>query len=134
MPNHYHFLIKQDSDKPLFQLFNNIFSGYVQYYNRKYLRKGRLFQSPLQHIPINHDQYLIGLCIYIHYNPVKAGLVSRPEEWIYSNYLDWIDKRKSILFSKEIKEYYDISTKDYIRMMDSYNQDHFEKDRIRFEN
>jgi len=30
------------------------------------------------------------LCRYIHLNPVKAKLVTRPEDWRYSNYLQWI--------------------------------------------
>ena len=126
MPNHYHFLIRQDGEKPLFQLFNNIFSGYVQYYNKKYTRKGRLFQSPLQHISVNYDQYLIKLSIYIHYNPVKAGLVAKPEDWIYSNYREWIGRRKSLLFSNELKQTFDISSEDYIQMMKDYESNKFE--------
>lgn len=26
---------------------------------------------------------------YIHYNPVKHGLVQRPEDWPYSSYSAW---------------------------------------------
>lgn len=46
---------------------------------------------------VDKEEYLIHLCRYIHLNPLKAGLVSRPEEWPYSNYLEWINKRDGTL-------------------------------------
>ena len=123
MPNHYHFLIRQDSDKPIYRIFNDVFAGYVQYYNRKYNRKGHLFQHPLQHIAVNNDKYLIHLCLYIHYNPVKAGIVKNPENWIFSNYLEWIGKRNGTLFSDELQKNYDITSELYEEMMEEYNEE-----------
>ena len=26
---------------------------------------------------------------YIHYNPVEAGFVNKPEDWLYSNAIDY---------------------------------------------
>ncbi len=37
------------------------------------------------------------LCRYIHSNPVKARLVSRPRDWAYSNYREWIGLREGVL-------------------------------------
>jgi len=34
---------------------------------------------------------------YIHMNPVTAGLVARPEEWIFSSYRDYIGLREGTL-------------------------------------
>ncbi len=128
MPNHYHFFLRQDSEKPVYRIFNDVFAGYVQYYNKKYYRKGPLFQHSLQHIAINDNRYALRLCQYIHYNPVKAGLVSKPENWIYSNYLEWIGKRNGTLFSGEIMKNNDITPAIYEEMMNSYNQEHLERD------
>jgi len=36
---------------------------------------------------------LLHLCRYIHLNPVKTGLVDLPEQWLYSNYSEWIGER-----------------------------------------
>ncbi len=123
IPNHYHFLIRQNSDKPIYRIFNGTFAGYVQYYNRKYNRKGCLFQHPLQHIAVNNDKYLIHLCLYIHYNPFKAGLVKKSEDWKFSNYLEWIGKRNGTLFSDELKKNYDITSKLYEEMIKEYNEE-----------
>jgi hypothetical protein len=38
---------------------------------------------------------------YIHLNPVRAGLTTRPEEWLYSNYLEFVDLRNGMLFDPE---------------------------------
>ena len=31
------------------------------------------------------ERYLYACGLYIEYNPVEAGLVNRPEEWLYSS-------------------------------------------------
>ncbi|MCD4652100.1 MAG: transposase [Candidatus Cloacimonetes bacterium] len=102
MPNHFHFLVRQDSDVAIYRNFNDSFSSYVRHYNFKYKRKGSLFEGALQHINIYQDSHFINLCKYIHYNPKKANLVSVLEDWEFSNYLEWIGKRKSMLFEDKI--------------------------------
>ncbi|MDO9578373.1 MAG: transposase [Candidatus Cloacimonadales bacterium] len=130
MPNHFHFFIRQDSDKPVFRIFNDVFAGYVQIYNKKYNRKGRLFRNPLQHKIVENDAYALQLCQYIHFNPKKASLVNELETWQYSNFLEWIGKRNGSIFCNEIlinngltsemysvmmKEYDYLQTEEYIR-------------------
>jgi putative transposase len=88
MPNHYHFLIRQDSDIEIFRLFNYSFISYAKHFNHKYSRSGPIFSSPLQHIKVEDRSYLLQLCKYIHLNPVRMELVDKPENWIYSNYND----------------------------------------------
>ncbi len=34
---------------------------------------------------------------YIHQNPVRAGFVASPEEWLYSSAIDYYTKRKGLL-------------------------------------
>jgi putative transposase len=91
MPNHYHFLIRQDSDVKIFKLFNNSFISYAKHFNHKYSRKDPIFRSPLQHIKVDNDLYILQLSKYIHLNPVRKELVDNPEDWEYSDYKRWID-------------------------------------------
>jgi putative transposase len=102
MPNHFHFLLRQESELAANHIFNHLFSFYSQKYNRKYRRRGKLLGSKLQHKAIINEDYLIYLCQYIHCNPVKAGLCSAPEDWEFSNYKEWLGLRKGTLFSNEI--------------------------------
>jgi len=106
MPNHFHFLIRQESDRPIYRIFNDSLSSYIRHYNFKYKRKGSLFEGHLQHINIKEDKYLSYLCQYIHFNPKKAGIVDSLKDWEFSNYLEWIGERKGNLFNNEILKTY----------------------------
>ena len=106
MPNHFHFFIRQNDDKPVYQIFNDVNNSYVKHYNNKYSRKGHLYKGQLQHKRIKNDEYIVSLCQYILYNPKKAGLVNELSDWKYSNYLDWIGKRNGILFDDELLKIY----------------------------
>ena len=97
MPNHYHFLLRQDGETPLSKFINVLFNAYVQAVNRQQEHSGTLFEGRFRHVCVDQEGYLIHLCRYIHLNPVKAGLVSLPEEWPYSNYLEWIGQRAGTL-------------------------------------
>jgi putative transposase len=97
MPNHYHFLLRQETDQPLSKFINVLFNAYVQAVNRQQDRKGTLFEGRFRHVWVDREEYLIHLCRYIHLNPVKAGLVAEIGDWPYSNYLEWIEQRAGTL-------------------------------------
>ncbi len=94
MPNHYHYLVRQDQDIPLSEWIRVLFIGYTQAVNRQQNRKGTLFEGRAKHRVIEKEDYLLYLMAYIHVNPVMAGLVAGPEQWKFSNYLDCIGQRK----------------------------------------
>ncbi|MFN2177540.1 MAG: transposase [Anaerolineales bacterium] len=100
MPNHYHLLVRQESEKAAGLLPQRVFNVYSKSFNNRYKRSGTLFESPYKAVEVDRYAYLIHLCRYIHANPVKAGLVKSPDEWVYSNYLDWIGERDGKLVDK----------------------------------
>ena len=97
MPNHYHLLLRQETDLPLSKFVGVVFNAYVQAVNQQQERTGTLFAGRFKHIWIDRDEYLIHLCRYIHLNPVSAHLVSQPAEWAFSNYREWIGQRSEVL-------------------------------------
>ena len=97
MPNHYHFLLRQETDQPLSRFINVLFNAYVQALNLQQDRKGTLFEGRFRHRRVDDWKYLSYLCRYIHRNPVRAQLVSHPEDWPYSNYREWVGLRDSVL-------------------------------------
>ena len=97
MPNHYHFLLRQETDEPLSKFINVLFNAYVQAVNQQQDRSGTLVEGRFRHVCVDRWEYLIHLCRYIHRNPVKARMVPRPEDWPYSNYLEWVGQRNGIL-------------------------------------
>jgi putative transposase len=77
-------------------------------FNKAYQRSGTLFEGTFRATVVDTDVYLRDLCRYIHGNPVKHGLVSAPELWPYSNYLEWIDKRVGTLVDRQfIREHFE---------------------------
>lgn len=90
MPNHYHFLVKQEGDYPISKWVGVVFNQYAQRINHQTKQRGPLFESRFKHILIDKENYLLEICRYIHLNPVKAKLVKNPSDWIGSDYVRWI--------------------------------------------
>jgi REP element-mobilizing transposase RayT len=107
LPNHYHWLVRQDGETPAGRVPARVFGSHSQAFNRAYERTGTLFEGPYKALAVNTDAYLLNLCSYIHLNPVYHGLVNTPDAWPYSNYLEWIDKRPGKLVDRElVREYF----------------------------
>lgn len=109
MPNHYHLLVylpriekfpisNGTKTKKISEIYSNNFSNLMRSFNISYAksfnnwchRTGHVFQGNFQAREIVEQIYLTHLCRYIHLNPVRAGLVSQPDDWMYSDYLEWI--------------------------------------------
>lgn len=100
MPNHYHWLIRQDGDISARYLVQYVFNGYVKTFNARHQSTGTLFEGPYQARHVDRDEYLAHLCRYIHANPVSHGFAASPELWPYSNYLEWIGRRPGTLVDR----------------------------------
>jgi len=127
MPNHYHFLLRQESDVPISKFINVLFNAYVQAVNRQQNRSGTLFEGRFRHVCIDREEYLVHLCRYIHLNPVKAGLVESPEDWPYSSYLEWIGQRSGTLKDEDFIRGRFLTPESYQRFV----ADHDDEDRAR---
>jgi len=102
LPNHYHWLLRQDGETAAGKVPTRVFGSYSQAFNRAYGRSGTLFEGPYKALPVQADRYLVNVCCYIHLNAVHHGLARTPEEWPYSNYLEWIEKRQGTLVDREL--------------------------------
>jgi REP element-mobilizing transposase RayT len=101
MPNHYHFLVRQNGDTAAGLLPKRVFNSYTKAYNKRYEQSGTLFEHRYQVRAILNFTHLLHLCRYIHANPVRDGLVADPADWPYSNYLEWIGERTGTLVDRE---------------------------------
>jgi len=117
MPNHYHFLLRQVTDRPLSKFMQVLFNGYVQALNLQQGRTGTLFEGRFKHKCVDQWEYLMVLCRYMHLNPVKAGLVACPEDWGYSNYQEWIGLRHGVLVDKVFVQDHFPSADEYVRFV-----------------
>ena len=111
MPTHYHILVRIKQTSEVFKTsevslqvsraMQKFLISYTKAINKRFSRVGSLFQGQFQSKPIETYSHLLNLCVYTHANPVKDGLVALPEDWIYSNYLEWLGKREGTLVDRE---------------------------------
>jgi len=85
MNNHIHLAI-QVSDSPLPRVMQNLAFRYTLWINKRYQRIGHLFQGRYKALLVDEDSYLLELVRYIHLNPVRSGMVSRPEDYAWSGH------------------------------------------------
>ncbi|MDO9577874.1 MAG: transposase [Candidatus Cloacimonadales bacterium] len=123
MPNHYHFLLRQDSEKPISDWLKVLFSGYVLAVNSQQNRTGKLFEGKPKKRIIDRIEYLQHLLYYIHNNPVKAGIVDHPSKWKYSNFLECIGERKEFPYDELVICDNFGSLKEYNLFADNYSID-----------
>lgn len=108
MPTHYHVLgrVKSQTSEvfktsEVSNAMMRLGVSYTKAINKRFSRVGSLFQGQFHGKPIETYSHLLNLCIYIHANPVKDGLVFLPEEWEFSNYLEWMSLREGKLVNRE---------------------------------
>ncbi len=78
MPNHFHLLVREKSEKGVSLFLRKLLTGYSMYFNKKYQRPGSLFGHPFGAQPVADDRHLKYLFAYIHLNPVK---ITDPTGW-----------------------------------------------------
>lgn len=92
MSNHVHLLIKEGKE-PLSIIFRRIGSSYVFWYNQKYYRVGHLFQDRFKSETVETEAYFLTALRYIHQNPLKAGIVKQIQDYPWSSYKEYIQKK-----------------------------------------
>jgi putative transposase len=120
MPNHYHFLVRQDGETSAGLLFQRVFNAYTKAINKRYERTGTLFQGRYRCILLVKTAHLFQLCRYIHANPVRASLVTYPEQWPYSNYREWIGLRPGTLWDLDFVRTNFGTPNEYIEFVQEY--------------
>jgi putative transposase len=101
MGNHYH-LIVETPDANLSVFAHAVNSAYTTYFNIKRKRAGHLFQGRFKSIVIEKDTYLLELSRYIHLNPVRAGIVQKPEDYSLSSYRSYILPKEETIVSRDL--------------------------------
>lgn len=85
MDNHYHLLI-ETPDGNLSLGMRQLNGIYTQKYNYLHGKTGHVFQGRYKAILVDKESYLLELSRYVVLNPVRAKIISKPEEWKWSSY------------------------------------------------
>jgi len=125
MPNHYHLLIHLKTTE-LSSIVQRFALSYSKAINKRFNRVGSLFQGPFKAVQVDKNKYLLQLSRYIHFNPVDAGLVNKPEAWEFSSYRDYIALRKGTLIEPEIVLSQFASPQNYQKFVQDYQEENIE--------
>ena len=90
MPNHYHFVLKQEKNEGIRKFIQRLCNSYSHYYNKKNKSGGSLFKGNFRAVRIENNEQLLHLSRYIHLNPVTDYFVEKPEDWHFSSYCDYV--------------------------------------------
>jgi len=107
MPNHIHLLIKQIKDNGITRFMRKFGTGYAVYFNKKYNRKGHLFQGRFRAVLIKTDEQLKTAFVYIHTNGISLiapkwkeegiknseAVIKFLENYKWSSYSDYLGKK-----------------------------------------
>ncbi len=116
MPNHFHFLIYTTEQSAMFltntiipaqQLTEGIrllLSSYTKGIQKQQAFTGNLFQQKTKAKCVSDQKgsYALTAFHYIHQNPYTAGLVPKMEDWEFSSFPDYINKRNGTICNKEL--------------------------------
>lgn len=90
MPNHFHLMLKQNSDYGISHFMSSVITKYVRYFNTRYKRIGPLFQGRYKAVRVTDEYQFTYLTKYIHRNPLDLAAFKdsprRLSNYRYSSY------------------------------------------------
>ena len=93
MPNHYHLLIRT-KEANLSGAIQWLGVSYSVWFNRRHERCGHLFQGRFKSFLVENERYFCTMGFYLHGNPLRAGKVKRLQDYLWSSYGGYSDRRK----------------------------------------
>lgn len=100
MSNHYHFALRA-GPVPLARTMGYVQSRFGQRYNKRHRSSGPRWQSRYKARLVEDGQYLDHLIVYIHLNPVVAGVVEDPADYPFSGHRELLGKVKQPLIDAD---------------------------------
>ncbi len=86
MTNHVHLLVTPYQEHAISNMMQAVGRRYVRYFNRKHQRSGTLWEGRFKSSLVQSETYLLQCQRYIELNPVRAGMVNDPADYVWSSY------------------------------------------------
>jgi putative transposase len=86
MTNHVHLLATPAEVGGVSRMMQAIGRRYVACFNARYRRTGTLWEGRFKSALVGSDRYLLTCYRYIELNPVRAGMVVRPDDYPWSSH------------------------------------------------
>lgn len=122
MPNHFHLVLRQKTEKGITTFARKLLTGYSMYFNISHGHSGIISQGAVKSRHINNDPYFRYIFSYVHLNPLSlvypgweekgiinyAGARKFLSEYVHSSFPDYSDgsrPRESILSLDDVPDF-----------------------------
>jgi len=95
MDNHVHLFVRTPRAN-ISKGMQRLLSGYALWWTKRHGEPGHLFQGRFHSSLVEGESYFWTVSRYVHLNPVRAGIVSRPEDWQWSSFAGFVDARRRV--------------------------------------
>jgi len=100
MPNHFHLMIQQLTERAMVEFMKRLIDAYIKYFNEKYDRRGSIFEGCYKAVLIDNERHFLYLPYYIHHNPEDLykddpEKIEKVKNYPYSSYGDYLGKRNT---------------------------------------
>jgi putative transposase len=85
MNNHFHLLIRP-TGASISRIMQSLLVSHTQRYHKHYRSGGHVWQGRFKSPVIQHDEHLLAVLRYIEANPLRARIVRRAENYLWSSY------------------------------------------------
>jgi putative transposase len=87
MPNHWHFVVRPESDHQVTDFFRWLTTTHTVRWHAHHrtIGTGHLYQDRFKSFPVECNHHLLAVLRYVERNPVRAGLAKRAELWRYGS-------------------------------------------------
>jgi len=92
MSNHYHLFLRTPRGN-LSQTMHWFNATFTSRFNRRHRRSGHLFQGRYHTVLVANEAHWQELSMYLHLNPVRAGIVDDPAEFEWSSFRDYTGRQ-----------------------------------------
>lgn len=99
MSNHFHLLATPQTERGLPQMMQAVGRRYVRHFNDTHGRTGTLWEGRYRSTLVEQDRYLLTCMAYIDLNPVRAGMVERARDHIWSSHGHYIGLQQDRLIT-----------------------------------
>lgn len=99
MTNHFHLLATPRSTDGLPLMMQAVGRRYVRNFNDRHGRSGTLWEGRYRSTLIQTDRYLLACMAYLDLNPVRAGMVERAADYVWSSHHHYTGQRPDRLIT-----------------------------------
>ena len=105
MPNHFHHLLRQETDNGISKFMSDFQNSYTRYFNTRHQRDGAIFLTQFKAVRIEDEDQLLHVSRYIHLNPYSSYVVKTQQQLLdypWSSLGEYLDPKHAVISQPQI--------------------------------